>query len=40
MEKFLNVKSIEFLHDDIDFGGNYSILQVVLEKSEELKKQS
>ena len=37
-EKFLNVKSVEFLQDDIDFGGNYGIFKVVLEKTEGLKK--
>ena len=38
MEKFLKVESIEFLHDDVEFGGNYGIFKVNLEKTEELKK--
>ena len=37
-EKFLKVESIEFLHDDVEFGGNYGIFKVILEECEELKK--
>ena len=39
-EKFLKVESMEFLHDDIEFGGNYGIFKVILQECEELKNQN
>ena len=38
VEKFLKVKSIEFLHDDVEFGGNFAYFRIILEECEELKK--
>ena len=38
VEKFLKVKSIEFLHDDVDFGGNQAYFRTILEECEELVK--
>ena len=39
-EKFLKVKSIEFLHDDVEFGGNQAYFRIILEECKELKKQN
>ena len=30
VEKFLKVKSIEFLHDDVEFGGNQAYFRTIL----------
>ena len=38
VEKFLKVKSIEFLHDDVEFGGNQAYFRTILEECEELVK--
>ena len=38
MVKFLKVKSIEFLHDDVEFGGNFAYFRIILEECKELKK--
>ena len=38
VEKFLKVKSIEFLHDDVEFGGNFAYFRTILEECEELVK--
>ena len=38
MVKFLKVKSIEFLHDDVEFGGNFAYFKIILEECEELIK--
>jgi len=38
MVKFLKVKSIEFLHDDVEFGGNFAYFRIILEECEELIK--
>ena len=38
MNKFLKVKSIEFLHDDVEFGGNQAYFRTILEECEELIK--